>query len=73
MNREEFIKSVKELGIDLNEDMIKEFKKGDVIFREGETGDTLYQIKEGEVCVYAGYDGDGGGSLHPGEGYLDGA
>ena len=38
--------------------MIKEFKKGDVIFREGETGDTLYQIKEGEVCVYAGYDGD---------------
>ena len=34
----------------------KQFKKGDVIFREGETGDTLYQVKNGTVAIYAGYD-----------------
>ena len=38
--------------------MIKEFKKGDVIFREGDTGDNVYQIEEGTVSVYAGYGED---------------
>ncbi len=33
----------------------KQFKKGDVIFREGDTGDTLYQVKDGVVAIYAGY------------------
>ena len=33
----------------------KQFKKGDIIFREGDTGDTLYQINEGAVAIYAGY------------------
>ncbi len=33
----------------------KQFKKGDVIFREGDTGDTLYQIKDGVVSIYAAY------------------
>ena len=32
-----------------------QFKKGDVIFREGDTGDTLYQINDGVVAIYAGY------------------
>ncbi len=36
----------------------KEFKKGDVIFREGDIGDTLYLIKEGTVAIYAGYGED---------------
>lgn len=35
----------------------KQFKKGDIIFREGDMGETLYQIKEGSVCIYTGYDG----------------
>ncbi len=33
----------------------KQFKKGDIIFREGDTGDTLYQINEGTVAIIAGY------------------
>lgn len=33
----------------------KQFKKGDVIFREGETGDTLYQINDGFVGIYLSY------------------
>ena len=37
----------------------KQFKKGDVIFREGDTGDTLYQINGGEVGIYLCYgEGD---------------
>ncbi len=36
----------------------KQFKKGDIIFREGDTGDTLYQINDGTVEIYAGYGGD---------------
>jgi CRP-like cAMP-binding protein len=38
--------------------MTKEFKKGDVIFREGDTGDNVYQIEEGTVSVYVGYGED---------------
>ncbi len=33
----------------------KQFKKGEIIFREGDTGDTLYQIKEGAVAIFASY------------------
>ncbi|MCR5651190.1 MAG: cyclic nucleotide-binding domain-containing protein [Lachnospiraceae bacterium] len=33
----------------------KQFKKGEIIFREGDTGDTLYQIKGGVVSIVAGY------------------
>lgn len=33
----------------------KQFGKGEIIFREGETGDTLYQINSGTVEIYAGY------------------
>ncbi len=33
----------------------RQFKKGEVIFSEGEMGSTLYQIKEGVVTIYAGY------------------
>lgn len=33
----------------------KQFSKGDVIFREGDMGDTLYQIIDGTVEIYAGY------------------
>ena len=33
----------------------KQFKKGDIIFREGDMGDTLYQINEGTVAIYASY------------------
>ncbi|MCR5301310.1 MAG: cyclic nucleotide-binding domain-containing protein [Lachnospiraceae bacterium] len=36
--------------------MTKQFKKGEVIFREGEMGDTLYQIEEGTVSIYAAYE-----------------
>ncbi len=32
-----------------------QFKKGDVIFREGDMGETLYQINDGAVEIYAGY------------------
>ncbi len=37
----------------------KLFQKGDVIFREGDLGDTLYQIKEGVVAIYAEYGESG--------------
>ncbi len=33
----------------------KQFKKGEVIFREGDTGDTLYQIEDGVVGIYASF------------------
>ena len=33
----------------------KQFNKGDVIFREGDMGDTLYQIVDGSVGIYAAY------------------
>ncbi len=33
----------------------KQFKKGEVIFREGDRGDTLYQIKDGAVAIFAAY------------------
>ncbi len=36
----------------------KQFKKGDIIFREGDTGDTLYQISSGKVGIYSGYGED---------------
>ena len=37
----------------------KQFKKGDVIFREGDRGDTLYQINDGKVGIYLCYgEGD---------------
>lgn len=39
--------------------MTRQFKKGEVIFREGDMGDTLYQIEEGIVSIFVGYgDGD---------------
>lgn len=37
----------------------KQFKKGDVIFREGDTGDTLYQINDGKVGIFSAYGEDG--------------
>lgn len=33
----------------------KEFKKGEVIFREGDLGEALYLINDGIVAIYAGY------------------
>ena len=36
----------------------KQFKKGDVIFREGDIGETLYLINEGTVAIYASYGED---------------
>jgi len=36
----------------------KQFSKGDVIFREGELGETLYQIKEGVVSIFSAYGED---------------
>ena len=33
----------------------KQFKKGEVIFREGDTGETLYQIEDGVVGIYASF------------------
>ena len=33
----------------------KQFKKGEVIFLEGDMGNTLYQIVDGAVTIYAGY------------------
>ncbi len=33
----------------------KSFDKGDVIFREGETGDCLYDVYTGRIGVYAAY------------------
>ena len=33
----------------------KQFKKGDVIFHEGDIGNTLYQINEGKVDIYLCY------------------
>ena len=33
----------------------KQFSKGDVIFREGDLGETLYQIIDGTVGIYAAY------------------
>ena len=33
----------------------KQFNKGDVIFREAELGDTMYQIIDGTVGIYAAY------------------
>ena len=33
----------------------REFKKKEIIFREGDTGDTLYQINDGAVGIYASY------------------
>lgn len=37
----------------------RQFKKGDVIFREGDIGETLYLINEGTVAIYAAYgEGD---------------
>ncbi len=41
------------VGIQLMTD--KHFGKGEVIFREGEVGDTLYQISDGAVGIYASY------------------
>ncbi len=39
------------------------FKKGDVIFREGEEGDSFYFIKNGKVGIYASYGQDSGECL----------
>ncbi len=40
----------------------KQFKKGDVIFREGDRGESLFQIVDGVVGVYASY-GEAGEQL----------
>lgn len=34
---------------------IKDYKQGEVIFREGETGDCMYRILDGGAAVYANY------------------
>lgn len=34
---------------------MKEFKKGEVIFRQGDPGDCMYDILSGKVGVYAAY------------------
>lgn len=36
----------------------KQFKKGDVIFRQGDQGESLFDIKEGTVCIVANYGDD---------------
>ena len=33
----------------------KQFSKGDIIFKEGDSGECLYQIVEGAVGVYSAY------------------
>ena len=35
---------------------IKKFKKNEIIFREGENGNTMYDIRYGTVGIYADYD-----------------
>ena len=37
----------------------KQFNKGDVIFREGEYGTTMYRILDGAVAIYANYGESG--------------
>ncbi len=37
----------------------KQFNKGDVIFREGEYGTTMYRILDGTVAIYANYGESG--------------
>lgn len=34
---------------------IKKFKKGEIIFRQGDPGDCMYDIHSGKVGVYAAY------------------
>lgn len=36
--------------------IIKTFNKGDVIFKEGDEGDALYEILDGRVRIYVDYD-----------------
>ncbi|MBR4393662.1 MAG: cyclic nucleotide-binding domain-containing protein [Oscillospiraceae bacterium] len=38
---------------------MKSFKKGEVIFRQGDPGDCMYEIVYGRVGVYADYDRPG--------------
>ena len=33
----------------------RQFNKGDIIFKEGDSGECLYQIKEGVVGIYSAY------------------
>ena len=33
----------------------RQFKKGEVIFLEGDMGNTMFQIQEGTVNIYVGY------------------
>lgn len=35
------------------------FDAGEIIFREGTYGESMYEIASGEVYVYAGYESDG--------------
>ena len=35
--------------------MEKGFKKGEVIFRQGEEGNSFFRILDGSVGIYAGY------------------
>ena len=35
---------------------VKEYPGGDVIFKEGETGDCMYCIHEGSIDIYTGFD-----------------
>ena len=37
--------------------MIKEYQNGDVIFREGEDGNSFFQIRSGVVGIYSDYEG----------------
>ena len=37
--------------------MTKEYQNGDVIFREGEDGNSFFQIRSGVVGIYSDYEG----------------
>jgi CRP-like cAMP-binding protein len=45
--------------IELAEKIGKTFEKGDVVFRQGETGDTMYILHEGALAVIREKDGTG--------------
>lgn len=37
---------------------VNTFKCGEVIFRQGDSGDCMYDIQSGQVDIYVDYDGD---------------
>ena len=52
----DLLMNLAERGSIMNE---KKFGKGEVIFREGDSGDSFFQITEGNVGIYANYQQEG--------------